>query len=259
MYDRQPPNDDDAHPQASPRMDRVREDEAGDSVPVTYSHQPVGQSEIDPIPVPRSETTDHSRSDNVTAAAGNSVDLALAEGDDPSWDRSPAAAMNRITWLIENFHEAVYRFAYRLSGSAYDAEDLTQQTFLIAQEKSAQLKSRDHARGWLLTICRNRFLKDRRRPQVVTMSTAEMTVEEIPESLADDLELDEEKLQIALNALPDEFRIVVLMFYFEQLSYRDIAEQLDLRIGTVMSRLSRAKGRIRQMLVAGSDEDGGSS
>jgi RNA polymerase sigma-70 factor (ECF subfamily) len=63
--------------------------------------------------------------------------------------------------------------------------------------------------------------------------------------------MDRDCLQSALDELPDEFRLVVTMFYFEELSYRDIAAALKLPLGTVMSRLSRAKGRLRQRLAEG--------
>ena len=62
-------------------------------------------------------------------------------------------------------------------------------------------------------------------------------------------QVDQEELGKALAELPDEFRLVVLMFYFEDLSYKEIAEQLELPIGTVMSRLSRAKGHLRRRLA----------
>ena len=61
-------------------------------------------------------------------------------------------------------------------------------------------------------------------------------------------EIDRDGLQAALNRLPDVFRLAVVMFYFEERSYREIAEELDLPIGTVMSRLARAKDQLRSML-----------
>ena len=54
---------------------------------------------------------------------------------------------------------------------------------------------------------------------------------------------------MALNELPDEFKVVLMMFYFDQLSYKEIAASLEIPIGTVMSRLTRAKGRLRQRLL----------
>ncbi len=61
-------------------------------------------------------------------------------------------------------------------------------------------------------------------------------------------EIDRDGLQAALNRLPEVFRLAVVMFYFEERSYREIAEELDLPIGTVMSRLARAKAQLRSML-----------
>jgi RNA polymerase sigma-70 factor (ECF subfamily) len=72
-------------------------------------------------------------------------------------------------------------------------------------------------------------------------------VEEPPDNGS--LEIDEEKLQQALIELPDEYRIVLVMFYFEGCSYREIAEQLELPPGTVMSRLARAKAHLRKRLL----------
>ena len=60
--------------------------------------------------------------------------------------------------------------------------------------------------------------------------------------------VDSAELQAAIDELPAEFRLVVAMFYFEDCSYRDIAEKLDVPIGTVMSRLARAKGHLREKL-----------
>lgn len=76
-----------------------------------------------------------------------------------------------------------------------------------------------------------------------------MSVEEIADRHVDD-DIDRERLQLALDELPDEYRLVVAMFYFEELSYKEIASELELPIGTVMSRLSRAKGRLRHRLLA---------
>jgi RNA polymerase sigma-70 factor (ECF subfamily) len=76
-------------------------------------------------------------------------------------------------------------------------------------------------------------------------------LEEAPEGQDETPELDEadrERLTAAVADLPDEFRVVVLMFYFEELSYQEIAGELEIPIGTVMSRLSRGKGHLRRKL-----------
>jgi RNA polymerase sigma-70 factor (ECF subfamily) len=150
--------------------------------------------------------------------------------------------------LIEEHHAPVYRFAYRLTGSVPDAEDLTQQVFLIAHQKLDQIRDPASARGWLFTVLRRCFLKNCRRMVPTPASSVEVEMEHVPEELTVD-EIDRELLQRALDQLPDEFRLVLLMFYFEECSYREIAEKLELPLGTVMSRLSRAKRALRRRLL----------
>lgn len=155
-----------------------------------------------------------------------------------------------IERLIVEHHAVLYRYAYRLCGSCTDAEDLTQQAFLVAHRKLHQLRERERARSWLFAVLRTCFLKSRRRPQEVPASGLELSIDALPERVPEHEEIDCERLQAAISALPQEFRVVVLMFYFEQLSYKEIAAQLDIRIGTVMSRLARAKDRLRYGLLA---------
>jgi RNA polymerase sigma-70 factor (ECF subfamily) len=153
-----------------------------------------------------------------------------------------------VAQLVADHHEALYRYAYRLTGQSADAEDLTQQTFLIAQQKLSQLRQDDRARSWLFSVLRNCFLKScRRQPPIPVASTA-LNINNVPENRPAGYPIDRRQLQEALDALPPEFRVVVLMFYFEGCSYKEIAQGLDLPIGTVMSRLARAKGRMRQSL-----------
>jgi RNA polymerase sigma-70 factor, ECF subfamily len=155
-----------------------------------------------------------------------------------------------VAQLVADHHKAVYRYAYRLTGSVQDAEDLTQQVFLIAQRKIGQLRNMDAAGSWLFAILRNCFLKDRQRRRPALAGDLDLDVDLIPEEgLAD--EGDGDRLQQALNRLPEVFRLVVVMFYFEECSYREIAEQLEMPIGTVMSRLARAKVQLRSMMCEG--------
>lgn len=164
------------------------------------------------------------------------------------------ATQQTIADLVNEHHQALFRYAYRLSGSAADAEDLTQQAFLIAQQKIDQVREVGSRRSWLFTVLRNCFLKNCRRRTPALAEDIDLDVETIAQPIASsglsDGPLDGQKIQAAIDSLPEEFRIVVLMFYFEELTYKDIAEKLELPIGTVMSRLSRAKGRLRGVLTA---------
>ena len=153
-----------------------------------------------------------------------------------------------IQRLIEDHLDAVYRYAYRLTGSVHDAEDLTQQVFLLAQERLDQLREVERARGWLFTILRNSFLKMVQRTQPVPATSVGLNLETVPAEDHSGQAVDAAELQAAVDELPAEFRLVVAMFYFEECSYREIAEKLDLPMGTVMSRLARAKGHLRSKL-----------
>ena len=159
---------------------------------------------------------------------------------------SEAVIRPDIGTLVEQFYSPVYRFAFRLSGQASDAEDLAQQTFMDAQRKLHTLRDPAKVRPWLFMIVRNlyrRKLRDQKPDRQVTLETVDEPSAEVQQT-----PLDDEGLQLALDSLPEEFRTVLLLFYFEDMSYREIAERLELPIGTVMSRLSRGKRHLRQRL-----------
>ena len=174
------------------------------------------------------------------------TDRSLHQDADPG----PRSTLD-IRQLVEAHYSVVYGYAFRLAGSAADAEDLAQQTFLIAHQKLHQIRETDKADRWLLAVVRSCFMKSRRRKRPSPAANLELNVDEIPEAAAVDSIVDEERLQAAIDQLSDEFKIVVVMFYFEELSYKEIAAELGLPIGTVMSRLSRAKGRLRGALFNG--------
>ena len=167
----------------------------------------------------------------------------------------PVAPRLDIGTLITAYHREVYRYAYRLCGRPADAEDLTQQTFLVAQQRLHQVRQAEKVAGWLFTILRNCYLKSQTKRQPVSAASVELDVDKIPEEVSDD-DIDGAELQAAIDALPDEFKIVVVMFYFQECSYKEIAAQLGISIGTVMSRLARAKGRLRKCLLSDDKQEG---
>ena len=155
----------------------------------------------------------------------------------------------RIEALVEQHYESLYRYAYRLSGRAADAEDLTQDAFCQAQLKLNQLRDPGRAKAWLFSILRNAYLhrvRDARREQVLPLEYVGDVADRLPEPLPD---IEPERLQQVLSELPEDFRTPVILFYFEEFSYREIAEQMDLPLGTVMSRLARAKAHLRARLL----------
>jgi RNA polymerase sigma-70 factor (ECF subfamily) len=154
-----------------------------------------------------------------------------------------------IQRLVEDYYVPLYRYAYRLSGSSADAEDLTQEAFCKAQQHFGQLRDPSRAKPWLFSILRNAYLhriRAERQEHCVSLESIGDLAEPVPSQLPD---IDPERLQQALNELAEAFRTPIILYYFEDFGYREIAEQMDLPLGTVMSRLARAKAFLRSRLV----------
>jgi RNA polymerase sigma-70 factor (ECF subfamily) len=151
--------------------------------------------------------------------------------------------------LVNEHYAFLYRYAYRLSGSAADAEDLTQEAFCTAQLKLSQLRDPKRAKSWLFSILRNAYLHRVRADKQQRFVSVEF-LSDVPEPPPDPLPpVEPERLQEVLSELPEVFRTPIILYYFDDFSYRDIAEQMDLPLGTVMSRLARAKAHLRARLL----------
>jgi len=150
--------------------------------------------------------------------------------------------------LIDAHYEMLYRYAYRLSGNAADSEDLVQEAFGKAMTRMDQLRNPDLVKPWLYRILRNIYLhrvRDEKRHRVIPLESAgELAAKQDSEVPM----IEPERLQAALDELEESFRSPLILYYFEGFSYREIAEQMDLPIGTVMSRLARAKSYLRTKL-----------
>ena len=164
-----------------------------------------------------------------------------------------ASAGTGVRDLIDAHYESLFRYAYRLTGSEADAADLTQEAFGKAIARLPQLREPDRAKAWLFRILRNGYLhrvRDARRHRTVPLDSVGDIAEDCPDAAP---EIDPTRLQEALDDLDESFRTPLILFYFEEFSYRDIAEQMDLPIGTVMSRLARAKAYLRGRLTPSPD------
>ena len=205
---------------------------------------------------PRPDTVPNSTTQHKPNRAGSQPEsVACSSKDAAAADPVGQKPLPALPDLIREFAAPLFRYAFRLTGQASDSEDLVQQTFLVAQQKLHQLREAERASAWLYAVLRSCFLKSRRKPIPQTMEDSfplDSLTDHRGETATDDSEpwLDREALQLALAELPAEFKIVVLMFYFEELSYKDIAEQLEIPIGTVMSRLSRGKAHLRLRLAS---------
>lgn len=160
--------------------------------------------------------------------------------------------------------DAVFRFAMRLSRSGAEAEDLVQETFMRAYRSWDQYTPGTRCKSWLLTICRNAFLRSRERArrheevlsrEVVFDEDAQELLQpiwsllpaEAPDarffgSLMDGTVLD------AIDRLPEEYRSPLILSDVEGLSYSEIVEVMGLPLGTVKSRLFRARRHLQKTL-----------
>lgn len=152
--------------------------------------------------------------------------------------------------LVEEQYQPAYRFALSLCGNYDDACDLTQQAFAIAQVKLHQVREPSKQKAWLFTVLRREFLHSRRRRSQRDHHSLEFVEAELPPIIVDHAaHLDARSAMTALQGLDEHYRVPLSLFYFEQLSYREIAEALATPIGTVMSRLARGKEVLRQRLA----------
>src|SRR3954463_11475262 len=124
-------------------------------------------------------------------------------------------SQRRVQELVEAHYLPLYRYAYRLSGSAADAEDLTQEAFCKAQLQLHQLRDPGRAKAWLFSILRNAYLH-RLRADGHHKTVPLDAVGDVPgPPPAPPPDVDPDQLQAALNDLPEAFRTPVILFYFE--------------------------------------------
>ncbi len=171
-------------------------------------------------------------------SSGRSPGAASAGGPDTEFAQ---AALAHI--------DSLYGTALRLTRRAADAEDLVQDTYLKAFRSAHQFEAGTNLKAWLFTILHNTFRNvrrhDGRNPVDVDSEAVEQAVSagpgaQSPEQILSRATLDVD-LQGALDALPDAFRQAVWLRDVEELSYAEMAQVLDVPIGTVMSRISRGR------------------
>lgn len=144
----------------------------------------------------------------------------------------------------------LYRFGLSLTRKESDAGDLTQQTFYRWATKGHQLRDTSKVKTWLFTTLYREFLAKRRHDErFVEVDDDSKFVEPPYVSPSVITALDAAIVQKALQELDDRCRAPVTLFYMQQHSYREIAEILDIPIGTVMSRISRGKAKLRKSLT----------
>jgi RNA polymerase sigma-70 factor, ECF subfamily len=162
----------------------------------------------------------------------------------------------RFEELAAPLFEALYNYARWLTRDADDAADLVQETYLKAFRGFDSFSSGSNFRAWIYRILRNTFLTSRTGLRAVPPLSIDDDPEHYSEAFADKAtpeslyfgRVDAAALRSAIEALPLPFREVLLLSDVENMSYREIAETLSIPIGTVTSRLMRARRKVRDAL-----------
>jgi RNA polymerase sigma-70 factor (ECF subfamily) len=150
--------------------------------------------------------------------------------------------------IVSAYYQPLYRFGYSLAKNEHEAGDLAQQAFFIFAEKGESLRDRSKVKSWLFTTLYHEFLRRRRKDSRMDsyepemLETAGGSVEpQVRNSLDGNLAVE------ALEEVDAVYREPLALFYLKDLSYKEIAEILDVPIGTIMSRLSRGKKQLRDI------------
>jgi RNA polymerase sigma-70 factor, ECF subfamily len=167
-------------------------------------------------------------------------------------DGHPQAAFDFGEYL-----DGLYGYAFVLSRNKAEAEDLVQETCLRALRAMERLHADSNVKSWLFTILRNIWLNQLRQrrtmPEMVELDSDGRTTNDPPDTSKDQhatyvSELESEQVRAAIEQLPTEFREIIILREYEELSYQEIAAVLDCPAGTVMSRLARARSKLRELL-----------
>jgi len=164
-------------------------------------------------------------------------------------DESSFAGETDITSIINTLYSSLYQFAVSLTKSESDASDLVQQTFLTFSQRLDQIRDFSKVKSWLFVTLRRHFLlkirRHKRHPEVQFLPDAHDFPTEDPEVWRS---LDARSVREALLQVDEKYRVVLELFYLNNISYREIAAAFGIPIGTVMSRLSRGKAQLKSIL-----------
>lgn len=165
--------------------------------------------------------------------------------------------LNAFEELVHRYENKVISLAYRMVGNWADAGDLAQETFIRVYHSLSDFHQKCSFSTWIhhiaVNICRDELRKKNRRPKIsldeIAASSGGLpfseTETDCPENKLEQLEL-QGAVQECLNALPDEYRLVLIMREIQGLSYEEIAFALKCSTGTVKSRLSRSRAAFKQ-------------
>ncbi len=144
--------------------------------------------------------------------------------------------------IIKKYSDMVYRMAYSMLKNKYDAEDIHQEVFVQYMRKRPQFEGEDHEKAWFLRVtinlCKNNWKTAWKRKVVSLMDEGYEEVAELPSH----------ELIDTVNLLPKKYRMVIHLFYYEELSIQEIAKLLESKPSTVRTWLTRARAGLKKIL-----------
>ncbi len=152
--------------------------------------------------------------------------------------------------------DALYGYALALTRNMTEAEDLVQDTYLRAASAAHRPDANSNMKSWLFVIMRNAWLNEVRHknsgPKFVDIDTGPPPVDQLQENphVVYLRKLERQQVQQAIESLPDAYREIIVLRDIEGFTYQEIATVLDCPAGTVMSRLGRARGKLKKLLSA---------
>ena len=158
---------------------------------------------------------------------------------------------------LSEYVDGLYGYALVLSRNRTEAEDLVQETCLRAIRAMERLRPDSNAKSWLFTILRNIWFNQLRQwrtaPEIVELDLDGMGPNRVADTAKDPhatyvSNIEQEQVRTAIQQLPVESREIIILREYEELSYQEIATVLECPLGTVMSRLARARSRLRDLL-----------
>ena len=155
--------------------------------------------------------------------------------------------------VVATYYEPLYQFAFSLTRTEADACDLTQQTFYVWATKGHQLRDVSKVKTWLFTTLHRAFLESRRKQTRFPhfeLSEVPLELPALSPVLAN--QLDGSQVLAALAEVDELYQSPIALFYLEDCSYKEIAEILDVPIGTVKSRMARGIAQLQKLLAGGS-------
>lgn len=156
--------------------------------------------------------------------------------------------------LVTGDGPALYRLAYRLVGDTHEAEDIVQDTFRSAWKSRRHFDEARSSRAWLATILRRRVADRWRRKSVADAPVLDANIE-VSVADADPFDQDfSDEMQMALDRLSAELRETLLLVVVGELTHQEAADLLNIPLGTVLSRVSRSRKKLRESMMAISDE-----